>query len=68
MKRIFITGFYLLIACVGVIAAPIEKDLNKDSEMILNLEMGFSDSAKEEGAFVSWDHCCNRNTGRHLKN
>ncbi len=55
MKRVFITGFYLLIACVGVIAAPIEKDLNKDSEMILNLEMGFSDSAKEEGAFVSWE-------------
>ncbi|MBQ7852116.1 MAG: hypothetical protein IJ342_04470 [Muribaculaceae bacterium] len=55
MKRIFITGFCLLVACVGIMAVPIAKDLNEGNKLSLNLELEFPEDAKEENAFISWE-------------
>ncbi len=55
MKRVIIIGFYLLITCVGLVAAPMDTELNKGDKLTLNLELVFSNNAKEEGAFISWE-------------
>lgn len=55
MKRIIITGLCFLMACAGMMAAPITKDLHKGDKLTLNLELVFNDEAKEEGGFISWE-------------
>lgn len=55
MKRIFITGFCILLSFVGMMAEPFAKDLNKGEDMTLNLELEFDENAKNENVFISWE-------------
>lgn len=55
MKRIFIIGMSFLAACVNMNAAPIDTNLNQGDDLTINLELEFSDEAKEEGAYISWE-------------
>lgn len=55
MKRIIITGLCCMVACVGIMAAPLSKDLKKGEKLTLNLELVLTDEAKEDGEFISWE-------------
>lgn len=54
MKRVFLTGIFFLAAYIGVSAA-VMKDLKQGETLKMNLKFSFSEDAKQDGAFVTWE-------------
>ena len=54
MKRVILIGIFFLAACVGMSAA-VMKDLKQGETLKMNLKLSFSEEAKQDGAFVTWE-------------
>lgn len=55
MKRVFIIVSCLLVTYASIMATPVTKELKEGDKLTLNLELEFTDNAKEEGEFISWE-------------
>ena len=55
MKRIFVVGILFLAACLGMSAAPVMRNLKQGETLKMNLKMSFSEDAKQDNAFVTWE-------------
>lgn len=55
MKRIFVAGIFFLVACLGMSAAPVNKELKQGETLKMNLKLSFSEDAQQNNAFVTWE-------------